>query len=68
MTPPNCSGPSAGLHALPLVGDDADRHAAEPAVAAHQRLAVLRLVLVERGRVEDARQQVADVVLLPRLA
>ena len=49
-------GPSAGLHALLLVGDDADRHAAEPAVAADQRLAVLGLVLVERAVVEDARR------------
>ena len=37
-------------------------HAAQPAVAANQRLAVLRLVLVEGPVVENARQQIAHIV------
>src|SRR5436309_2953976 len=39
------------LATLPLIGDDAYRRAAEPAVSAYQRRAKFRLVFVERTRI-----------------
>src|SRR5262249_30285767 len=50
------------LAALLLVGDDTDGDAAEPAVAADHRLAVVRLVFVERRIIEDAREDIVDIV------
>ena len=51
-----------------LIGDDADRNPAESAVAAHERLAELRLVLVERRRIKDAGEKIAHIVLVAWLA
>src|SRR5262249_13008450 len=51
------------LHALPLIGDDANGPAAEPTGAADERLAELGFVLVERSIVEDELEEIADVVL-----
>src|SRR5712691_10333334 len=45
------------LAALALIGDDADRDAAQPPVAAHQRRTEFRLVLVERTGIEQERQK-----------
>src|SRR5207302_540445 len=52
-----------GVAAGPLVADDPDRPAAEPGVGADQRLAVVGLVLLQGVCVDDARQQVAGVVV-----
>src|SRR5438876_10793821 len=61
------NGTRRRLAAFLLIGDDADGDSAEPAVAAHHRLAVFRLVLVERGVIENARQQIAGIVFLARV-
>src|SRR5262249_3552775 len=41
------------LAPLPLIGDDADGPTTEPTRAAHERLAILSLVLVERRVIEN---------------
>ncbi len=63
MTPPNCIGAARRLATLALVGDDADRHSAKPAVAAHKRLAIVRFVFIELDGIENSTKQIAHVVL-----
>ena len=59
--------PFGGLAALVLIGNHADGHAAKPAVAAHQRLAIFRLVLIKRSGIQKARQHIAHIVFLAQL-
>ena len=56
------------LHVQLLVGHDADGIAADARVAAQQRLAILGLVLVEVAAVDNARDDLAHVVLRGRIA
>src|SRR5262245_16366129 len=57
-----------GLHVLFLIGDDADRPAADAGIATKQRFAVFVAVLFEFAGVDDAGNDFAHVVLLGRVA
>src|SRR5579883_1447075 len=50
------------LHALLLIRNHADRAASESAKAAYERLAVVRLVFIERGVIEQQSQEITHVV------
>src|SRR4029077_2653449 len=51
----------------PVVGQDADGIPLQPCEAAHQRLAVALLELVELAAVDEAGDHLADVVAEPRV-
>ena len=51
-----------------IVGDDADRHAVQMRKAGDQRRAVVLLELVELGAVDDARDDLAHIIGLARVA
>ena len=51
-----------------VVGDDPDRIAVQMREARDERCAIARLELVERGRVDDPRDDLAHVVRLARVA
>ena len=53
--------------AMPLIGDDADRKAAEPGGAANEGLAKLGLVLVEGVGINDTGEDLADFVIAARI-
>jgi hypothetical protein len=57
----------ARFGAEPLAGDDADVLPADSSVSADERFAVFRLVFLDRAAVDDAGEEVADVVFAVRI-
>ena len=51
-------------HLQTLIGHDADRPAPDPRISRDERLAVVRLVFIDRIRIDDRGEQIARVVLL----